>query len=182
MVKQTKTIKLFGKVIDVSETNPTTKEKKLSGSEKTIKLLGKVIHVGEKEKLLSGSPVSLPSSVMDAIQSMGGSNLEFLVKKRLENSDVCQHLNRLYIPKSQALLDVLTDQERVTLEKQGKEGSIDVTVLDSREWSKLVGDNNLREEGSWVELWSFRVNSKLCFVVNSGRDNGASSSSHSHSQ
>ncbi|CAK9140513.1 unnamed protein product [Ilex paraguariensis] len=128
----------------------------------------------------------LPPGVMNAIQSVGGSDPVFLTEKRLEPSDVNMKLNWLFVPKAQALLAFMSRGERETVENGMNGGILRVTKIRPwgqhyvtkfkkwpslkqlviiKQWTKLVKENWLMED-ELFQLWGFRVNYSLYFAVN----------------
>lgn len=43
--------------------------------------------------------------------------------------------------------------------------SLDITVINSWDWSKVVAKNNA-QEGHVMEIWGYRENAKSCFAFN----------------
>ncbi|GMI70813.1 hypothetical protein HRI_000750600 [Hibiscus trionum] len=118
-------------------------------------------------------------------QNMGGSGLVLVIQKALFFSDVNPTASRFSVPFSQVKThDFLTGTKAQSL--AGK-NPMEVRVLDpsmkettltfniwemsktklyvmTKAWNSVVQSNRL-EEGNTVQLWSFRVNSELCFAL-----------------
>ncbi|KAM7528180.1 hypothetical protein LguiB_031590 [Lonicera macranthoides] len=130
------------------------------------------------------SPPPLPQKYREKVNAMRGSEPVLVIQKRLFNSDLTQQLNRLSIPHKQIMAKFLTDEEKENLKKN----LLEVTLIDPRlvewtlnmkqwnmnssvyvlitNWYKLVEENEKDlKEGTEVQLWSFRVGTKLCFIL-----------------
>ncbi|KAM7522583.1 hypothetical protein LguiA_012485 [Lonicera macranthoides] len=130
------------------------------------------------------SPPPLPQKYRKKVNAMQGSEPVLVIQKRLFNSDLTQQLNRLSIPHKQIMAKFLTDEEKENLKKN----LVEVTLIDPRlvewtlnmkqwnmnssvyvlikNWYKLVEENEKDlKEGTEVQLWSFRVGTKLCFIL-----------------
>ncbi|KAM7522584.1 hypothetical protein LguiA_012486 [Lonicera macranthoides] len=130
------------------------------------------------------SPPPLPQKYREKVNAMQGSEPVLVIQKRLFNSDLTQQLNRLSIPHKQIMAKFLTDEEKENLKKN----LLEVTLIDPRlvewtlnmkqwnmnssvyvlitNWYKLVEENEKDlKEGTEVQLWSFRVGTKLCFIL-----------------
>ncbi|KAK6929606.1 B3 domain-containing protein At2g31720-like [Dillenia turbinata] len=126
----------------------------------------------------------LPAEFDDVVKCMGGSNQRFIVKKILQRTDVDPKLGRLVIRPSQIEREFLTTQENMDLQS-GKAIEVDlvepshhITRVNLRlwcrnstpmyvlttNWNEIVERNNF-DVGHLVHLVSFRVESKLCFVL-----------------
>ncbi|KAK6918196.1 B3 domain-containing protein At2g31720-like [Dillenia turbinata] len=114
----------------------------------------------------------------------------FLTSKILEAADVNPRQNRLFVPACPTLLNFLTKEETKIIERETRDGKLDVDVFDPfgrrydmsfknwrslnklvliKEWNVFVRDNNLVADHDVVELWCFRSNcnhGKLCFYFN----------------
>ncbi|KOM28224.1 hypothetical protein LR48_Vigan511s004700 [Vigna angularis] len=110
--------------------------------------------------------------------------------KILFSSDVKPNNNRLSIPKNKIKCDFLTENEIMKLEEKKNNDKIiglEVTVLDPclreytlpmkkwtmksdtynlvKEWNKIVAANKFKEDPE-LQIWSFRVNTKLYLFLN----------------
>ncbi|KAK4421735.1 hypothetical protein Salat_2124100 [Sesamum alatum] len=124
--------------------------------------------------------------LLEIIQSTNGTNPVFLYRKRLENSDIQPHQNRLFLTRCEKLMEFLTEEERNAV--NGRKEGIEVFAVDSHDkqelyklhlvrwpslkmivinsdWKKIV-DNNRPRAGDWVEIWGYRRNGQLHFAVN----------------
>ncbi|KAF8413143.1 hypothetical protein HHK36_001119 [Tetracentron sinense] len=179
---------------------PKTKKKK----KKTTK---------KKGASCSSDPApQMPENLMNELERMGATEITYLMQKKLFDTDISKGHNRLSIPTSQVDgRDFLTKKEKKTVQKK-KDGVLEVVVVDPmaghwtlnftqwkmkssniyaliKQWKQLVKANNLCV-GDTILLWSFRCDSKLCFVLNVVRDadNGVLPSSdiatttHSHAE
>ncbi|KAI3822011.1 hypothetical protein L1987_09592 [Smallanthus sonchifolius] len=124
------------------------------------------------------------ANVMDFIRSMGGSEADLVIEKRLTSSDVTSNHGRLLIPvlkvKNPGFLNV---DEKMKL---GNREDISVWVFDPEKrrstlnlakwrmsneyyvlktnWNDVVKANGLKE-GMVIRVLSFRVHQKLCFAL-----------------
>ncbi|KAL1544595.1 B3 domain-containing protein-like protein [Salvia divinorum] len=119
-----------------------------------------------------------------AIESRGGSRQPpvFLFKKKLEKSDIGTHHNRLMVTMREKVMEFLTKEEAAAVEDGGlgivgvddignvyhelmlkKWASLDMMVVNSRDWNKLVS-NNKPIKGDVLEVWGYRENHKPCFA------------------
>ncbi|KAK8582869.1 hypothetical protein V6N13_069637 [Hibiscus sabdariffa] len=117
--------------------------------------------------------------------NMGGSDLALVIQKTLFFSDVNTTASRFSVPFSQVKThDFLTGTEAQSLADKNPmqvrllEPSMKETTLTfnrwemsktklyvmTKAWNSVVQHNKL-EEGNVVQLWSFRVNSELCFAL-----------------
>ena len=197
-------MRLFGVEMEPKEKEQETKmepkekeqETKRTKKRKSARLFGRDLVPERKrskiKKTRSSSPplppAPLPFPLLQAIHDMEGRDQVFVTTKILERSDTDAGQNRFFIPKSEVLWGVLTEEERTQVEGGGgveamvvdprgwkynmrlkKWVSLNKVVLNSG-WRKLVEDNELMAEMDCVELWSFRADSKLCFALNVKRD------------
>ncbi|KAL7083501.1 hypothetical protein ACP275_14G167000 [Erythranthe tilingii] len=125
-------------------------------------------------------PAPLPPPMQRRIQDRGGSDPVFLFQKDLTCSDVNPGLNRVFINRSEKLVEALTEEERRMVNNEDYYSGLRVFTTDQhaedrdyemeltkwnvgsymivlkREWMKFVRANNL-QEGDRVEGWGFRV-------------------------
>ncbi|WVY95533.1 hypothetical protein V8G54_034621 [Vigna mungo] len=124
------------------------------------------------------------------VTELNGYDLKFVMHKILFSSDVKPNNNRLSIPKKKIKCDFLTEDEIMKLEKKennDKMIGLEVTVLDPclreytlpmkkwtmksdtynlvKEWNKIVAANKFKEDQE-LQIWSFRVNTKLYLFLN----------------
>ncbi|KAM7459575.1 hypothetical protein LguiA_036569 [Lonicera macranthoides] len=132
----------------------------------------------------ANQPPPLPQKYKEKVNAMGGSEPVLVIQKRLFKSDRTQQLNRFLIPHRQMRAQFLTDEEKENVKKN----QLEVTLIDPRlkewtlnvkewnmnssvyvlitNWYKLVVENEKDlKEGTEVQLWSFRVGTRLCFVL-----------------
>ncbi|TYG88035.1 hypothetical protein ES288_A13G263000v1 [Gossypium darwinii] len=119
------------------------------------------------------------------VENMGGSNCVLVIQKQLFFSDVNPQASRLLIPFSQvesheflnkSEVELLKNKEAIKaclVEPSMEEIEINFKRWDMRKksmyvvttsWNSIVKNNKLKAEDV-VQLWSFRVNSILCFVL-----------------
>ncbi|CAK8573139.1 unnamed protein product [Lathyrus sativus] len=110
--------------------------------------------------------------------------------KTLFSTDLSSYHNRLSMPISQIKSDFLTEIEKATLEtrdQEGKPSCLKVVVLDSdfnefslslkkwnmtscitynlvQDWTDVLSKNNFKDYQK-IDIWSFRVNGKLYFIL-----------------
>ncbi|KAL6494260.1 hypothetical protein OROGR_031060 [Orobanche gracilis] len=125
-------------------------------------------------------PITPPSELVQMIEPfMISRHPVFLYMKKLEEWDVRQDQNRLFVNKREKLVEFLTEKERISafgrkdhekpegihligIDRMGKEyklhltkwGSLDKPVF-NKEWYKLV-DANGAKRGDCVHLWGYR--------------------------
>ncbi|KAB2045679.1 hypothetical protein ES319_D01G177900v1 [Gossypium barbadense] len=131
-------------------------------------------------------PPDLPPKFKQHIlEEMGGTGLVLVIQKTIFYSDVNPTANRFSIPFSQVkthdflneveakelahktpmqmcLLDPSLKQTSITFNKWVM-GNTSLYVL-TNTWNSVVKNNQL-EKGDMVQLWSFQVNSLLCFAL-----------------
>ncbi|MBA0706352.1 hypothetical protein Golax_018466, partial [Gossypium laxum] len=126
-----------------------------------------------------------PKFKQHILEEMGGKGLVLVIQKTIFYSDVNPTVSRFSIPFSQVkthdflneaeakelahknpmqvcLLDPSLKQTSITFNKWVM-GNTSLYVLTST-WNSLVKNNQL-EKGDMVQLWSFQVNSLLCFAL-----------------
>ncbi|KAA8523836.1 hypothetical protein F0562_010259 [Nyssa sinensis] len=137
-------------------------------------------------------PPELPVQFKNRIREKGGYDLKFLIQKKLYKTDTSRGHNRLSMPLTQIKdHNFLTDEEKTKI-NQTKNNEITVEVigtkLDTYElcfkkwnmkkatgnisssyvlitgWNSIVYDDKLKKDME-VQVWSFRVNGKLCFAI-----------------
>ncbi|XP_047320335.1 B3 domain-containing protein At1g05930-like [Impatiens glandulifera] len=136
---------------------------------------------------------SLPSSVLDKINQLGGDGVILIIQKTLCLTDLSNHHRRVSLPKSQmkpGSTTFLNPVERDFLDSDGDEngrpklivgfiepsGSMDEITLGTwnmgenrmynlmHTWNNVVAANKLKV-GTSIQLWAFRVQSKLWFAL-----------------
>ncbi|TYH36630.1 hypothetical protein ES332_D13G277000v1 [Gossypium tomentosum] len=119
------------------------------------------------------------------VENMGGSNCVLVIQKQLFFSDVNPQASRLLIPVSQvesreflneSEVERLKNKEAIQaclVEPSMEETEINFKWWDMRKnsmyvittsWNSIVKNNRLKVEDI-VQLWSFRVDSTLCFAL-----------------
>ncbi|TYI38807.1 hypothetical protein ES332_A02G054400v1 [Gossypium tomentosum] len=131
------------------------------------------------------APKLKPKRIKKQEKSMGGRGLVLVIQKTIFFSDINPTASRFSIPFSQVkthdflneaeakelddknsmqvwLLDPSMRETSITLNKWVM-GSSSLYVL-TNTWNPVVKNNQLKK-GDMVQLWSFRVNSLLCFAL-----------------
>ncbi|KAK8370549.1 hypothetical protein V6Z12_A01G183900 [Gossypium hirsutum] len=116
-----------------------------------------------------------PKFKQHILEEMGGTGLVLVIQKTIFYSDVNPTASRFSIPFSQrtkelahknpmqvCLLDPSLQQTSITFNKWVM-GNTSLYVL-TNTWNCVVKNNQL-EKGVMVQLWSFRMNSLLCFAL-----------------
>ncbi|XP_002522010.3 putative B3 domain-containing protein At2g27410 [Ricinus communis] len=150
---------------------------------------------GEKGKRINFAKVGLeppppmPSDLMEKIKSRGGTDVKLVIMKQLFETDLKTGQDRLSIPEKQVRDPTfLEDHEKKIISDDGR---IRVSVIEPcgfdsemcfRKWpmnttfiyaltsswrSVFLREENeeLLKKNAVVQLWSFRVNGKLCFAL-----------------
>jgi len=132
------------------------------------------------------SPI-LPIEVEIKIKELNGTDIRYIMCKKLFASDLSEHQNRLLISLKEDKVHILTKTEKGTLRKKDENDKLvglEVIVLDPsfreftmslRKWGesvyslvqdwKHVMSHNSFEIGQELNIWSFRVNKKLHFLL-----------------
>ncbi|XP_004510009.1 B3 domain-containing protein At3g25182-like [Cicer arietinum] len=147
-----------------------------------------------KEKESSQSP-KLPIHIMEKITKLNGTNVRYVMCKKLFKTDLNVNNNRLSMPLKKIKCDFLTEIEKNILDtkEEDKPLGLEVIVLDPsfreftmslklwkmpkkskmhstcvynliKNWRFLVSQNNFKEDQE-LNIWSFRVNGKLHFLL-----------------
>ncbi|RHN53426.1 putative transcription factor B3-Domain family [Medicago truncatula] len=141
----------------------------------------------DKENLSSPPPI-LPIHVENKIKEFNGTDIKNIMCKKLSASDLRDDQNRLLMPLKEVKVDFLTDIEK---DESNKQDGLEVTVLDPsfreftmslRKWSmgtnkyysllrgwKTVVSKNSFKKGKKLNIWTFRVNDKLHFVLDNNQ-------------
>ncbi|KAJ0021148.1 hypothetical protein Pint_31806 [Pistacia integerrima] len=174
---------------DMSSSITITLEKEEENRMKKKRRVGckEIVKRPEQELELEAEP-EMPEKFERVIKEMNGIKTMFVMQKRLTQTDVAKVNNRLSIPrKKMSNCDFVDEEEMKILDD--KKGVMVCVVTPSTEmvelelkkwemgstytynligaWIKKVVDNeaNQLESGRSVRLWSFRQDSKLCFVL-----------------
>ncbi|XVF85247.1 hypothetical protein PTKIN_Ptkin17bG0102600 [Pterospermum kingtungense] len=143
----------------------------------------------KKERPAAVVPVpvtDLPESFKQLIENMGGSGLVLVIQKQIYFSDMSRIASRLSMPFSQLkthefltkaeaerLKNVKNFIKACLLEPSMKESGITFkrwnygkssSYVLNKGWNSVVESNGLKV-GDTVQVWSFRVNSELCFAL-----------------
>ncbi|RVW69644.1 B3 domain-containing protein [Vitis vinifera] len=109
----------------------------------------------------------LPVILRNRIRALGGSDVTFVIQKPLFKTDVSSGHNRLSIPLNQVQQSFLTPEKSESLRKwnmkkaSGNSTSMYVLVTN---WKSVTERNSMKEDET-VQLWSFRIKSKLGFAL-----------------
>ncbi|XP_016185825.1 B3 domain-containing protein At1g05920-like [Arachis ipaensis] len=123
---------------------------------------------------------------------MGGSRITLLIEKTLYNSDLNPQQNRLSIPSQQVKdkdfllpteLEILEEKKGIKVKliqpslemteltlikwfmhKGPKSEKVSISYILRSNWVKVAKANNLGEDDV-VQVWSFRVEEKLCMAI-----------------
>ncbi|CAK8573152.1 unnamed protein product [Lathyrus sativus] len=143
-----------------------------------------------KKEILSSPPPELPNHINNLINVLDGTDIKYIMCKTLFSTDLSSYHNRLSMPISQIKSDFLTEIEKATLEtrdQEGKPSCLKVVVLDSdfnefslslkkwnmtscitynlvQDWTDVLSKNNFKDYQK-IDIWSFRVNGKLYFIL-----------------
>ncbi|KAL8062143.1 hypothetical protein ABFX02_02G127300 [Erythranthe guttata] len=180
--------KMKGKLIitdeeNVSEPAPVRKKRTIRRRDKTLFIRGESSSSSIPDTVL---PLEEIPGMIETIESHNGSKPVFLYHKKLETSDVWDHLNRLNINTPEILMSLLRDEERIAVTETrigvqcigidkggrsfnlhlGKWPSLQMIVI-NKQWGRIVNANNA-VKGDWVEIWGYRVNGsdELRLVIN----------------
>lgn len=147
--------------------------------------------VGDDEKEQPDEAVELSREFMEKIEELNGSEVKFVLQKDLSKSDLEKNQGRLSIPPSKIVNKFLTENEKSLMDE--REGINDrfvgknVLVLDpclrvcemcfkkwpmtrsflyclTKTWNDTAINNNLKVNDT-LQIWSFRINSQLCFAL-----------------
>ncbi|XP_044506992.1 putative B3 domain-containing protein At3g24850 [Mangifera indica] len=172
---------------DVSSCVTSGLEKEEEEVENRRKKKRNIIHRPEQDLELEAEPV-MAEKFKRIINEMNGMKIMFVMQKRLTETDVAKVNNRLSIPRKQMRNCNFVDEEEMkTLdEKKGIKvnvvtPSMETVELELKKWEmgstytyNLIGawikkvvdkEANQLQPGRLVQLWSFRQDSKLCFLL-----------------
>nr|XP_048328539.1 B3 domain-containing protein At2g31420 [Ziziphus jujuba var. spinosa] len=138
------------------------------------------------------SKPELSRGLLGRIQEMGGSDIKLVIQKKLYKSDLERDNNSLSMPWNELKSEFLSPEEKTLLntkrENNNRHEGIEVLVIEpnqnvsqlclekwdsndnsssyvlTKTWYDVARNNNL-EVDDIVQVWSFRVNSDLSFVV-----------------
>lgn len=147
------------------------------------------------EPMPTSPPPELPIHVKKMIKGLNGTDIKFVMCKKLFNTDLKPYNNRLSLPLGEIKCDFLTEKENEILDAKNKDGKplgLDVTVLDPyfreftmvfkkwqmgtscvynlvKNWKFLLSCNDM-QKGNELNIWCFRVDGKLYFTLNNKED------------
>ncbi|XP_044506839.1 putative B3 domain-containing protein At3g24850 [Mangifera indica] len=172
---------------DVSSCITRGLEKEEEEVENRRKKKRKIVKRPEQDVELEAEPM-MPEKFKRIINEMNGMKTTFVMQKRLTETDVAKVNNRLSIPRKQMRnCNFIDEEEMKTLdEKKGIKVNVvtpstETVELELKKWEmgstytyNLIGawikkvvdkEGNKLQPGRLVRLWSFRQDSKLCFVL-----------------
>ncbi|XLT83337.1 hypothetical protein HN873_005090 [Arachis hypogaea] len=137
-------------------------------------------------------PSELPQNFKNLISEMGGSRITLLIQKTLYQSDLNPQQNRLSIPSQQVKdndfllpteLEILEEKKGIKVKliqpsleiteltlikwfmhKGPESKKVSISYILRSNWVKVAKANNL-EKDDVVQVWSFRVDGKLCMAI-----------------
>ncbi|KAL5785462.1 hypothetical protein ACOSQ2_007854 [Xanthoceras sorbifolium] len=174
------------KEVEIVKKPAIKKQRKADSMEKKKKTTIKKKNLDDQTDL--NPPRDLPQKFKDRIERLNGTNIMLVSQKRLTCTDLDPHQGRLSVPKGQALThDFLSEEEMGQADlKEGLRCSLiqpcleETTDIGLRKWKmnktfsytlirrwNSVAENqrNRLEIGGWMQLWCFRVDSKLWFAL-----------------
>jgi len=145
----------------------------------------------QDKKNLALPPPILPINVENKIKELNGTDIRYIMSKKLFASDIDEGQNRLLMPLKEDKLGFLTKTEKETLDtkdENDKPVGLEVIVLEPnfrsftmcfkkwrmnnkwvysliQNWKHAVRRNGFKI-GQKLNVWSFRVKDKLHFVLN----------------
>lgn len=152
------------------------------------KKLRKSVKVGSKRPSSDGiyfddGNLDLPTELKERIAILNGSTAVLVIEKPLSKTDLSKRHSRLSIPMNQVMNEFLRPEEKALLSARtgkgieariigakGKKRRIYVTKWKTqvynlvKGWNRFAKRNKLRSDKK-VQLWSFRVRSKLWFAL-----------------
>ncbi|KAK8592921.1 hypothetical protein V6N13_043450 [Hibiscus sabdariffa] len=134
----------------------------------------------------------LPETFKGKIKGMEGSEVKFIIQKRLYSTDLSKHHGRLSVPQNKVKAKFISSEEKKVLEGGSNQG-IEALIIEpclrrkevslkrwemkkqtgkpssvvyaiTRGWNSVAEDNELKQ-GHLIQIGSFRANSKLCFAL-----------------
>ncbi|AES81630.1 DUF313 domain protein [Medicago truncatula] len=171
-------------------TKPKT-TKKVEPKKRTKPKTTRKVPKKQDKKNLALPPPILPINVKNKIKELNGTDIRYIMSKKLFASDIDEGQSRLLMPLKEDELGFLTKTEKETLDEKDendKPVGLEVIVLDPyfrsftmcfkkwkmtnkwvysliQNWKHAVRGNGF-EIGQILNVWSFRVKDKLQFVLN----------------
>jgi len=148
------------------------------------------VRVDNEEEEGHESGELLPREFQEKIEELNGSDVKFVMEKNLFSTDLNPKHARLSIPPAQIANKFLSESEESSLnegiKENGRLAGLSVTVLDpslnqytmclkkwnmeksyvynlTKGWNQIVRQNHLQLNHK-LQLWSFRISSRLCFA------------------
>lgn len=145
-----------------------------------------------RKEIVFSKTIEMSTALNDRIAELGGFDIQIVIQKKLQDTDMNKNHGRLSIPFKKLMNDFTTEGEKKLLSQQKKKdlknkngmkvliidpllrnrfiglklwkiGSHDVYCLVTQ-WNSLV-QQNLLEAGDYIQLWSFRSNNHV-FIAN----------------
>ncbi|MED6135012.1 hypothetical protein PIB30_042335 [Stylosanthes scabra] len=169
----------------------TDKEKVSKNTSKTTLTPPRVSPMRRERTRAVNQPSSeLPENFKNVIRNMGGSEITFVIEKSLCMSDLNRQQNRLSIPSAKVKdTKFLLKAELTSLDDKGEikvkliqpsleigelslvkwfmakeNGSVSSSFILRSNWMNVAEANKLKENDV-VQVWSFRVEEKLCIAI-----------------
>lgn len=155
----------------------------------TQKKTRKNVNKPKREKAPPLPAPALPVELENQIRELNGSDVKYVMHKKLYETDVNDNNNRLSMPENVIQSDFLTEREMaiVNSKEDRKPVGLEVIVLDpflrefdmtlkkwsmnstrtynlTKNWKQIVKQNRLKAEQEF-NIWSFRVAEKLYFLL-----------------
>ncbi|KAJ1385031.1 hypothetical protein SESBI_42023 [Sesbania bispinosa] len=152
---------------------------------------GKRIKLIMMKKSTSPPPQpDLPDQFMNRIRELDGSDVRYVMYKKLSNTDVNVNNNRLSMTSKQIRCDLFTEREKAILcstDEDNRPVGLEVVVLDPslrefditlkkwdmqstsvynlvKNWKLILSQNNLQVDHEF-HIWYFRVSNKVYFIL-----------------
>ncbi|XP_038874962.1 putative B3 domain-containing protein At5g35780 [Benincasa hispida] len=176
--------------VEPEKINKTHKRKKPSQPTPTTMTKKQMNKKAKKSKSLS--ILEMPAAMRDRIVKMGGYEINLVIQKQLQDTDLNKNQGRLSLPTEKLLFDFATEEEKKLLSQREnkKKKGMNVLIMDNvseerriclKKWKIGSGDvyclmtqwNAFAEEtglksGQHIQIWCFRRDdefeaSRLCF-------------------
>lgn len=136
-------------------------------------------------------PQDMPNEFKNIIMAKKGSDVKFVIQKKLSKSDMSGRFARLSIPKGQMIAEFLSEDEQMSLQQKEEDGarykgmkvqliqpSLNECSISLKKWKQgsnnsymltspwnQTAKNNGLEVGDIIQLWSFRVDHSPCLIL-----------------
>ncbi|RYQ99695.1 hypothetical protein HN51_050104 [Arachis hypogaea] len=183
------------KPVNQARNSPSADQERVSNknSKKTVSSLDSRSMKESKKPVNQNQELSeLPQNFKNLISDMGGSKITLLIEKTLYQSDLNPQQNRLSIPSQQVKdkdfllpteLEILEEKKGIKVKliqpsleiteltlikwfmhKGPESEKVSISYVLRSNWVKVAKANNL-EKDDVVQVWSFRVDEKLCMAI-----------------